>query len=152
MTAAALNCVMSGGNGECTGTVIEDLYADCNALCAAGDASAFGDCEPALDCFNNGGDWDSGMCINTGECVFMDGYDGIPSRDECFVITEGDGEPSGCAEQGEHCVVTELTCHDRDLCNEDESLCFLKPGAAGSSGACKTAKKNDTDVIPVALP
>ena len=64
-----------------------------------------------------------------------------------------------CSDDGEDCTedadcddsITSQTCedvpdscHEQDLCAEfNEELCWDKPGPAGSSGACKIAKKND---------
>jgi hypothetical protein len=64
LTAMALNCVVSGGGADCTGTSVEDLFADADAACIAnsGNLSGF---IAEVDCFNNGGQFDSGTGICT---------------------------------------------------------------------------------------
>src|SRR5438132_3511109 len=65
LTAAALNCIMSNGNPDCTGLSIQDVFQTCNTACAAGDSSAPDSCIGLIDCFNNGGVIDP----STGNCV-----------------------------------------------------------------------------------
>src|SRR6266481_3126277 len=65
LTAAALNCVISNGNPDCTGLSIQDVFQTCNTACAGGNPSAPGTCIGLLDCFNNGGVIDP----STGNCV-----------------------------------------------------------------------------------
>lgn len=58
LTAAALNCVLSGGSSDCTGTSIESVFLSCNAACADSAQEGQTDlCIEKLDCFNNGGVW-----------------------------------------------------------------------------------------------
>jgi len=79
LTAAALNCIVSnstgcGGAGQnatdpCTGVSVDAVFAACNdpANACAVTAVVGGttvDCISALDCFNNGGDFD----VATGTC------------------------------------------------------------------------------------
>ena len=33
LTAGALNCIVSGGGADCSGTSVDQLFADCNAAC-----------------------------------------------------------------------------------------------------------------------
>ncbi len=58
LTAAALNCIMSGGGTTCEGTSIGTTFSACNAACndpnQAGQISL---CIEQVDCFNNGGQW-----------------------------------------------------------------------------------------------
>jgi hypothetical protein len=57
LTATALNCVMSGGGGTCTGISIGPVFADCNVVCESGGTSgarSIGDCITLLDNYNNG--------------------------------------------------------------------------------------------------
>jgi len=55
LTAAALNCIMSTGNGDCTGVSIESLFADCNAACVGGTSTRTpSQCIGEIDAFNNG--------------------------------------------------------------------------------------------------
>jgi len=140
LTAAALNCVMSGGsdvNNICDGISIGDYFGACNADCAAGTADA-SYCIGALDCFNNGGFWDGAQCVTGfGECVDMNTYE--PTGPLC------DSE-NPCA-AGEICDPFP-SCHDLPLCQEDElpypdGLCFDPPGPASSPKGCNIARKND---------
>ncbi len=58
LTAAALNCVLSGGGDDCTGTSIETVFSSCNSTCAiSGQGDQVNSCIEKLDCFNNGGAW-----------------------------------------------------------------------------------------------
>jgi hypothetical protein len=63
LTAMALNCVISGGAADCSGTSVEGLFADANAACA-GDDQDLSYYIGRVDCFNNGGQWneDEGSC------------------------------------------------------------------------------------------
>jgi hypothetical protein len=57
LTAAALNCVVSGGGATCSGISIEDLFADCNLVCSSSGTSGtrtVQECIDRLDDFNNG--------------------------------------------------------------------------------------------------
>jgi len=59
LTAAALNCIMSGGGPTCAGTSIGSEFSQCNSVC--GDPSQVDQislCVEKVDCFNNGGVWD----------------------------------------------------------------------------------------------
>ena len=140
LTAAALNCVMSGGDSDCVGGPIEDLFADCNNACQgfASDLS-INECIGEIDCFNNGGFWAGGSCThNPGACSISGGLCDV-DNDTC------DGGLGDTCEPD-----PQETCHERELCQVDESgepvddgLCFVPPGPAGSSGECNVAKKND---------
>jgi len=67
LTAAALNCILSGGGDDCTGTSddpddphwIEPVFAECNSTCAVSGQGEeqLNSCIEKLDCFNNGGMW-----------------------------------------------------------------------------------------------
>ena len=132
LTAFALNCVMSGGDGDCAGMEIylSDLAEECNAVCVDGESGgrSVNDCIDEIDAFNNG--------LMYGP----DGpYSGMCSEDQAYCSEDSDCNQSITQQT---CVVDEDNCHDRELC-QPEGLCFLKPGPAGSSGACKMAKKND---------
>lgn len=132
LTAAALNCVMTNGEGDCADVSIEETFQACDLACANGWDDEFGACIDAIDCFNNGGIMlDSGMC-QIGTC----GGDGITACD-------GD-ERCGYDDAGEKiaCVPLEGNCHDRALVNEELGLDFDPPGAAGSSKSCNTANRN----------
>ncbi|MBP7146256.1 MAG: hypothetical protein KBD01_01840 [Acidobacteria bacterium] len=132
LTAAALNCTISGDLG-CEEVPVFGL---CNDVCLglSSELSAT-ECIDRLDCLNNGGQLlENGMC-QLGTC----GGDGVTA-------CEGDRE---CAFQGPAatCVPTPGNCHDNPLVNEDLGLDFDPPGAAGSSNACNSAIKNNCDVF-----
>jgi hypothetical protein len=140
LTAAALNCVMSGGDSDCVGGPIEDLFADCNAACVGDPADhSINECIDEIDCFNNGGTFADGNCtFNPGICS------------DSLVLCDVDNDQ--CAGgAGDVCVPDPSpTCHEQELCQVDEEgepiedgLCFIPPGPAGSSGECNEAKKND---------
>jgi len=65
LTAAALNCIISGGGADCSGTSLySTVFGDCNSKCAGGTATKaeMTACISELDCLNNGGTFDSGIC------------------------------------------------------------------------------------------
>jgi hypothetical protein len=137
LTAAALNCVL----GDCS-TEHSDLLADCNNTCADGSGSlSVQECVDQLDCFNNGGTFDSG----SGECITGIG--------ECDISAEACSDSVPCEGFEDFCVPFE-TCHDRDLCPDftddgeinGSDFCFEPPGPAGSTGQCNAATKNSTFV------
>jgi hypothetical protein len=69
LTAAALNCLISGGGADCGGTSLySTVFADCNALCASGTAtqSEITACISQLDCINNGNNFANGACSAGG--------------------------------------------------------------------------------------
>ena len=76
LTAAALNCVISGEASNCAGTTIAAQFSACNAACAAGNTTAVVngtriDCIKAIDCLNNGGTFNpatAGCQIATSNC------------------------------------------------------------------------------------
>jgi hypothetical protein len=129
LTAAALNCEISGGpSGDCS-QFHQDLISDCNVICDANsDSSAMTDCIDAIDDFNNG--LDAGGTCNV-------------SGDFCYDV--GD-----CTDQLDTRCDPNDSCHDRSLCPDEEDdgqingsdYCFMG-GPAGSTGACKAASKND---------
>jgi hypothetical protein len=65
LTAAALNCVISGGGADCAGTgIYTAVFSNCNTACASGTATKdqVTACISQLDCLNNGGDFNGGLC------------------------------------------------------------------------------------------
>jgi len=65
LTAAALNCIISGGGADCAGTSLyTTVFADCNATCTSGTAtrSELTACISQLDCLNNGKTFLNGLC------------------------------------------------------------------------------------------
>ena len=75
LTAMALNCVVSGGDADCAGTSVAQLFADADAACIAG--SAHSDLSfwiDQVDAFNNGLDSD---CHERELNALTDIFDGI---------------------------------------------------------------------------
>lgn len=137
LTAAALNCVMSGSGMDCDGTAIEGLFNSCNSVCMAGtDDQAIQDCGLEIDCWNNGGTLlDTGMC-QLGTCSET----GEPCEENLDCGYNLDGAELSC-------IPFKDTCHDRPLVNEDLGLFFDPPGPAGSSKGCNSAIKNKTYLL-----
>jgi hypothetical protein len=140
-----LNCIISGGDADCTGVSIDALFDSCNAACPNGSASTIGDCISRLDCFNNGGVIVAGGYCQQGTC-----------SDNQFPCNEGDVSRCGNPASAE-CVPLPDNCHSRDLPLDDLNLpnnslssgaCFGKQGPAGSSDECKTAHKTMCTVLP----
>jgi hypothetical protein len=74
LTAAALNCVISGQPSTCAGSPIAEQFSACNTACAAGKTKALVDgvkinCITAIDCANNGNTFNAltGACQEGGE-------------------------------------------------------------------------------------
>ena len=135
LTAAALNCVISGGGADCEGVgIFEARFQACNAACAASSSSidTIGDCIDDIDCLNNGGILHpSGFC-QTGTCS---GESEAPCNKNTY-----------CGEES-ICVPLEGTCHDQALVNEELGLFFQPPGPAASQKLCNDAIGNDCVVI-----
>ena len=130
LTAAALNCVISGTSTSCAGTAIADQFNACNAACAAGRTTATVggnsvDCIGAIDCANNGGTFDlaSGTCGSSGfNChnqPLCNGND--PAL--CF-------EPPGPAGSTDNCNAAR------------QNDCTIFNGACGGSNAPTPTPKN----------
>jgi len=74
LTAAALNCAISGGDCDAIlGKYVDVSFTECSDLCAgnpAPDAPSLGECVENLDCFNNGGQMIDGSCVEDlpGNC------------------------------------------------------------------------------------
>ncbi|HYV20552.1 MAG TPA: hypothetical protein VFC25_16135 [Verrucomicrobiae bacterium] len=73
LTAAALNCVISGGGADCAGTgSYTTVFSTCNSTCADANAgkSDVTACISQLDCLNNGGTFENGLCTagGSGNC------------------------------------------------------------------------------------
>jgi len=74
LTAAALNCVVSGGPANCVGVPLyQDIFHECNLTCtntAAGDPARkalFTECISKIDCLNNGRIFENGVCRSAVE-------------------------------------------------------------------------------------
>jgi len=127
LTAAALNCCISGSTASCGGISVEPLFTACNAACIAGSTSASVngtrvDCIKAIDCFNNGGHFDSS---NNG-CTY--------DENNCHSRNVG-------------------LCSDGSICTETNPCTRGScgpTGPAGSSNACNAANANGCYVIGTA--
>jgi len=137
LTAAALNCVISGSPIDCEGTGIAGLFAHCDDVCTIGtDPDEIDFCGKSIDCWNNGGVLlESGIC-QLGVCA----HDGAPcEKDEnCGYDLEGTVI---------ECIPFTDTCHYQPLVNEALGLDFEPPGPASSSKACNEAIKNDCNLF-----
>jgi hypothetical protein len=126
LTAMALNCAINGFGRDCSGHVrLGELFAACNDACTqkTGDV---GECVAAVDCFNNGGDYDfqSGLCVTDtiANCHLRSlpsPYDGgVPasSAQTCSAVRKNactilpPGELSGCTATGLELDPTVETC------------------------------------------
>jgi cell division septation protein DedD len=165
LTAAALNCAVSNGSSDCTGTSGEEAFKACNAACAVGltDASLDGntvDCVKAVECINNGGQFDSlaqscqfGTCSTKKAQPCGTGFPGCPSGSTC-VRTVGNCSQATFGT----CSNTPTDDNPAVLCGslidpgtgfgtcQNGSKC--KPGPAGSSNECNAAISNACTVIP----
>jgi hypothetical protein len=137
LTATALNCIMTNGNADCTGTGAEALFQSCNAVCPGGDANQIGVCINALDCYNNGGTFDPA----TGSCKVGDCLDDATGNDV------GDCGTDQTCPLGSTCTPTPGNCHSAELCNTDLNLCFDEGLKAGSSKACNAANGNTCQIL-----
>jgi nitrite reductase/ring-hydroxylating ferredoxin subunit len=72
-----LNCILSGSDDTCVNLSIETTFSQCDDVCKdAGSTNAqIGPCVDAVDCFNNGGQFDAA----TGHCTI--GPDNCELRD-----------------------------------------------------------------------
>ncbi len=135
LTALALNCIVSGFGADCGGdTDLDGLFSDCNNACVgAASTRSNEECRDEIDCFNNGGIFDSDTAFcEKGTCL---------NGDPCNDVT-------ACAD-GSRCEPLEDTCHDQPLENESLGLDFEPPGPAGSSAECNAAIANHCAVLPL---
>jgi hypothetical protein len=133
LTSAALNCIVSDGVANCSGTPLyASIFGTCNTLCAnGGTSSALTACVNRLDCLNNGG-----KVLANGSC-------------QLGTCSGGESPCSNtlkCSE-GSVCEPLPGNCHDRDLENPALGLDFEPPGNAGSSDECNLSIKNRCKVI-----
>ena len=79
LTAMALNCVVSGGDSDCTGTSVEQLFAEANAACIAGGGGPeLGSWIDQVDAFNNGIGSDCGDRELDASTEIFDGISPFP--------------------------------------------------------------------------
>ena len=146
LTAASLNCCVSGSGSNCVGLPIwEEVFGTCNAACAGGTTELTQICIDALDCLNNGGnillgvDPDTIGC-QTGTCAIGGGACGenlpaCPDASACVDLTNTcHTAVLGVCADGSICTTENTT---DGICNTDLSVC--KPGPADSSKDCNLA-------------
>jgi hypothetical protein len=138
LTALALNCIVSGFGADCSGDAsLSSLFSDCNNACTGAASTRTNEqCRDEIDCFNNGGQFDSGTGFcQTGTCA---------NGDAC-------NDTTPCADLSA-CTPLPGNCHDQPLVNETLGLNFEPPGPAGSSDDCNAAKdkNNHCAVLPLA--
>jgi hypothetical protein len=144
LTAAALNCAISGYH-NCEGyPQYEYLFSECNALCNPNSAYDppidVGYCINSLDCLNNGGTVLEGGYCKTGTC----------SDNPNMPCNASDLSFCGT---GAICVADVQTCHDQPLCLHVDgnpvpgTPCFPETGPAGSANLCNDANKSACTII-----
>lgn len=152
LTAAALNCCVSGGGDACDGISIDAVFDACNTACTSGETTAdIGggsfNCIGAIDCFNNGGTFNQDLAgdCQTGRC--WDNSAACSSGDTHLC---GGPNPAGptCVAFAETCHTAEFGfCSDGSVCTEADpdcptGSCSFNRGPAGSSNACSAANEN----------
>jgi hypothetical protein len=135
LTAAALNCGVTGGSCDCASSSIADVFSACDAACIAGQTKATVDgdtidCVLAVDCFNNGGAFDTATnTCKIGDCIDDSGID------------VGDCGLDGVCPAESSCIPLANNCHDQDL---PDGICdpSVESCAASSSKTCQAARGN----------
>ncbi len=160
LAATALNCCISGSDGTCVGTSIEEIFTACNSVCNArkeayadnssllkGPITAIigsdtFDCIKALDCYNNGGVPTPGFCA-TGTCSDNGALCASNKLTLC-------ANPSiaTCVPNTDNCRTRDLPLEDLGLtkCTGDDGS--LQEGSTGSSNECQAAQNNDCAFLP----
>ncbi|MDH3255438.1 MAG: hypothetical protein OEM62_10630, partial [Acidobacteriota bacterium] len=134
LVSTALNCIVTNGATDCSGVSIAGSFADCNAACAViNDPNSTDEdvalaliaadiCSAELDCWNNGGQTMSGMCV-TGTCSQDGAY--CASSGDCVDIDNPDATCDNFAN----------SCHDREFPDD-----FITMSADPTE--CKAAKRS----------
>jgi hypothetical protein len=129
LVAAALNCAVTGDASNCDSVVPE--FSACSDLCAGTvdpNAPTVNDCIGLLDCFNNGGQIESGQCA-TGTC-----------QNQPSVFCGGDfGDCPLLNGLTQACITFPGNCESAALCNHDINFCPAS-SPASSTDACKQAR------------
>jgi hypothetical protein len=154
LTAAALNCAVSGYQNCENYPRYEGLFAQCNAVCAdATQSAAINYCINAVDCLNNGGTfYHAGTVLSNGKTVPAAGFCKTGTCTDYPDMPCNGGDLRFCG-VGASCTPDLQNCHDQELCLyiEGERIpgtpCYSETGPAGSTNACNTANKNDCTVI-----
>jgi len=132
LIAAALNCIMTNGNSDCSNTSIDNLFSNCNTICSGGNLGDIYHCLRSLECYNNGGEvLGDGFC-QTGTC--SDNYEPCNKldRSRCGSFFRSKCEPT-------------MGCDDEPLMND--TLNFDPPGHPGSFFGCIGASNSRCSVV-----
>jgi hypothetical protein len=137
LTSAALNCAISNSAGTpgtctaqdglapCAGTSIADIFEACNTACPGSTSAEL--------------DGHTFSCIGAIDCFNNGGlFD---------VATNGCSCEFGVDEETGECL---NSCHTQPL--ESDCLSFVPPGSAGSSTACKDARKDCVTIFGTQCP
>jgi hypothetical protein len=137
LTSAALNCAISNSAGTpgtctaqdglapCAGTSIADIFEACNTACPGSTSAEL--------------DGHTFSCIGAIDCFNNGGlFD---------VATNGCSCEFGVDEETGECL---NSCHTQPL--ESDCLSFVPPGSAGSSTACKDARKDCITIFGTQCP
>lgn len=132
LTAAALNCVMSGGGPACAGVSIEPYFTECNSVCAgSGGLLSVEECIEALDCWNNGGHPQAdGRCRSDGDDCHQAPLCNL-SLGLCFSEPGPAGSARACSEAkraSKACTMIETNSR-RSPANEDGCAFGMKEDA-----------------------
>lgn len=142
LTAAALNCILSGfpGRADCVGILrYQEVFTRCNIFCFVYDSSEFGACIDALGCLNEGGT----PAQFGGEFFCADGF----CSDNGAACTAG--IKGNCANPRKATCVPNLdTCADEPF----PFGLFEPPGPAGSSDKCNDAIQNTCEIFDTSCP
>jgi hypothetical protein len=121
LMAMALNCIISGGGPKCQNMSIEDLFSECNEICAGITSGNVGQCIEMVDSWNNGyynGCHSRRLCSTANDLCFEDppyvkpGPAGSPKacraarKNDCTIIMPGESE----------CEVGWITDDDLEMC------------------------------------
>jgi len=105
LTAAALNCLISGGGADCARTgIYTEVFGDCSATCAdvTSSKAEVTTCISQLDCLNKGGSFQNGLC----------GPGGPNNCYQRILVNEGlglDFDPPGSAGSSDACQAAKRT-------------------------------------------
>ncbi len=134
LTALALNCIISGGGANCSGSSVAGLFSDCNNACLGLPSTRTNQqCRNEIGCVNNGGSFVAGSC--NGVCA---------NGQTCSLLNNS----VPCADLSQ-CVPPLGNCHDQPLVNSGLGLDFEPPGPAGSELDCNGAIGNRCAVLPL---
>ncbi len=165
LTAAELNCCVSGGGTDCNSVSIQPIFNLCNTACERG-TSLLSGCINALNCFNSG-DIPTATCVEPKETPGCDNSSceaSVCSYDSWCCVFNWDSLcanealndnncPYTCVDGGEDsCSNTALPLEDLGLTNCTGKGGSLQQGSAGSANECNAAAGNDCATLPKPFP